>query len=284
MSARVAVFLALLSISGSSWAHATVRKIPAIAELSNLTYSLQTYATDHGGRTPASWAEFIGSGYFSRYPRTFVDPENRYFFVLLPDIQWDRNWKRLVLMAKEPGGEGNQQRGTDREEYLGRRVIYEAKEGGYFSTRVSEKNLRRLFSNEGLNLADYTFKAPDSPTRDPSIIERWMWRCRWWLAGGFLLGGLLWQGFRTEYPFRHLLFTLLVIGIAFPFWSQILSDGGDLSRLTQRVIFWIFPCSIAGIIGWMFCFRDEAGRRMIGIWCLVILGLLILGSRPLVLR
>ncbi len=134
--------------------------------------TLELYKKEHNS-LPDNWDSLIKSGFFLGAVRDdthkFLDIENRYFFTNISTV-FDGGivQERIILMAKQAGGEGDIRRKNDDgkiEQYPGRLLIVETIDGKIDSGHFSEKQLQAMFDKAGLKLADYTFTAPPLPNK-----------------------------------------------------------------------------------------------------------------------
>ena len=148
-------------------------KPPAVSALTNVRGSLKIYKSSHEGKLPKSWEDFISSGAISDEildnARRYCDLENRYFFVNSEPVFSENGAPaRIVIMAKQSGGEGNQlfeNEKKETEEVAGRWIIVETSDGDIQTRNYTESQLEGRFQRAGLSLIDYTFDGPPPPKR-----------------------------------------------------------------------------------------------------------------------
>jgi len=152
-------------------------KTPQSSSFYHVRYAVGIYKEKHSGNLPKSWKEFINSGILSgdilTNSRRFLDMESRYIFVDLKPIQIGNQIDRIIIMARQAGGEGDNEDAEDPERRRGRLLIVEASDGSIQTRKCSESMLKIWFEKAGLNLADFTSAAPPPikfipPTRDPN--------------------------------------------------------------------------------------------------------------------
>lgn len=148
-------------------ANATSFKTPQTVSVANVRALLEIYKTKHGGDFPKNWQEFIDSGILSGQvltnSRRFLDLENRYIFVELKPMRFGNKTERILIMARQPGGEGDNHDAEDPEKRKGRWLIVETSDGSIQTRKYSEGMLKLWFEKAGLNLADFTSAAPPPP-------------------------------------------------------------------------------------------------------------------------
>lgn len=162
------VFLPLILILASVLPlSATTRKSAAGSAVHNISWRLEAYKQVNG-RLPTSWQEFSQGEYFSgsikENARRLLDVENRYVFVDLKPIRIGPEIVRIFFMAKQPGDEGNNFTTSKIDLVEGRWVIFETEKGDVVARKYTEKALKLWFAKADLDLADYTFEAPRSPS------------------------------------------------------------------------------------------------------------------------
>ena len=159
-------------LSGQSL-FATSRKTPVDITFSGIARSIEIYQTSNSGKLPENFSELIEGGYVTKFlldnARKYCDIENRYIFVDLKPMQFGNRMERILLMARQAGGEGDNNEAEDPEKKKGRLLIVEASDGSIQTRQYSEVMLEFWFEKAGLKLADYTFDAPPPPeyTRAP---------------------------------------------------------------------------------------------------------------------
>lgn len=152
-------------------ANATSFKTPQTASFSHIRSLLEVYKTKHGNNLPTSWQDFINSGILSgdvlNNSRRFLDIENRYIFVELKPLQFGNRMERVLILARQAGGEGDDNDAEDPAKRPGRWLIVEASDGSIQTRNYSEVMLKYWFEKAGLNLADFTFASPPPPDFNP---------------------------------------------------------------------------------------------------------------------
>ena len=155
--------------------HATSLKSPQTVSFSNVRSLLGIYKTRHGNNLPNSWQDFIDSGVLSgdvlNNSRRFLDIENRYIFVDLKPMQFGNRTERVLIMARQAGGEGDNNEAEEPEKRKGRWLIVEASDGSIQTRKYSEVMLKYWFEKAGLSLADFTSAAPPTPEFNPPPKE-----------------------------------------------------------------------------------------------------------------
>lgn len=144
--------------------------------MSNLKHAIEVYKTEKKV-FPKDWESMESFGFKSTLAevREILDAENRYIFPNIEKIfkSPTSSGKRIVLMAKRSGKEGNVKIYEDdsaSRAIEGRFVIFERVDnGGIESGRISEEVLKSMFKSEGLNLADFTFEEP--PKAEPKAYH-----------------------------------------------------------------------------------------------------------------
>ena len=156
-------------------AHATSLKSPQTVSFSNVRSLLEIYKTKHGNNLPTSWQDFIDSGILTgealNNSRRFLDIENRYIFVDLKPIQFGNRTERVLIMARQAGGEGDNRDAEEAEKKTGRLLLVEASDGSIQTRKYSEVMLKLWFEKAGLSLADFTSASPPPPTFDPPFRD-----------------------------------------------------------------------------------------------------------------
>jgi hypothetical protein len=155
----------------SSWlllaAHATSLKSPQTVSFSNVRSLLEIYKAKHENSLPSNWQDFIDSGILSgdalNNSRRFLDIENRYIFVDVKPIQFGNRTERVLIMARQAGGEGDNNNAEEPEKRKGRWLIVEASDGSIQTRKYPEVMLKSYFEKAGLSLADFTSAAPPPP-------------------------------------------------------------------------------------------------------------------------
>lgn len=155
-------------------ANARSVKSPQTVSFSNITSMLEIYKNQHGNNLPTSWREFIDSGFLSGgvldNARQFLDIENRYIFVDLKQMRFGHRTERVVIMARQAGGEGDNNNAEEPEKRKGRWLIVETSDGSIQTRKFPEVMLKLWFEEAGLNLADFTSASPPPPTIKPPFI------------------------------------------------------------------------------------------------------------------
>lgn len=169
------VYLFIFSFWLSLVAAATSLKSPQTALLSNIRVLLEIYKSKHSDNLPENWREFVGSGIFTDQilndSRRLLDIENRYIFVDLKPMQFGNQNERVLIMARQAGGEGNSNDAEDPEQRKGRWLFVEASDGSIQTRKYSEVMLKFWFEKAGLSLADFTSAAPPPPEFIPPPKE-----------------------------------------------------------------------------------------------------------------
>lgn len=203
MKTLLALTLMLTSVIPLS---ATTRKSAAGSAVHNISWRLEHYKQVNG-RLPTSWQEFAQGEYFSgvikQDAQRLLDVENRYAFVDLKPIRIGPEIVRIFFMAKQPGDEGNNFTTSNIDLVEGRWVIFENEKGEIVARKYTEKALKLWFAKARLNLADYTFDAPRSPSYNLGKEIGSYFRVRPWLKVScfmvLLTGGVfLWRKFRSH--------------------------------------------------------------------------------------
>lgn len=152
-------------------ADATSQKTPQTVLISNIRGLLELYKENHDNNLPKNWPEFIDSGVFTDQllndARRILDIENRYAFVDMKPIELSSGMVRIIIMAKQPGAEGDRVDTRELEKKKGRWLIMEASDGSIQIGKVPEVMLDYWFKKAGLDLANYTFPAPPLPVFPP---------------------------------------------------------------------------------------------------------------------
>lgn len=190
----------LLPVSAKSEATAEMIAIYDVA------FVMDLFRSDHG-RLPTRWEELVDGGYLSgvigEKAQRLLDIKNRYAFVDMPPLRIGPESVQIFLMAKQPGGEGDNFEALELDKVKGRWVFTADDHGRVGHRRFTEKTLRIWFSKAGLDLADYTFDAPRSPSYRTSKEIAVYFRLRPWLKYsclGVVLGGglFLWWEIRVR--------------------------------------------------------------------------------------
>lgn len=152
-------------------AHATSLKSPQTISFSNVRSLLEIYKTKHGNNLPSNWQDFIDSGILTgevlNNSRRFLDIENRYVFVVVKPMLFGNRTERVLIIARQAGGEGDDDDAEDPEKRKGRWLIVEASDGSIQTRKYSEVMLKFWFEKAGLDLADFTFASPPPPDFNP---------------------------------------------------------------------------------------------------------------------
>jgi hypothetical protein len=147
--------------------HATSLKSPQTVSFLNVRSLLEIYRTKHANSLPTSWQDFIDSGILTGgvldNSRRFLDIENRYIFVDLKPMQFGNRTERVLIMARQAGGEGDNKEAEDPEKRNGRWLIVEASDGTIQTRKYPEFMLKYWFEKASLSLADFTSAAPPPP-------------------------------------------------------------------------------------------------------------------------
>lgn len=167
MNIRQSSFVILLLLSSLQSALPSVRGTPQTATFSNVRSLLEIYKTKHGNNLPTGWQDFIDSGILSgdvlNNSRRFLDIENRYIFVDLKPMQFGNRTERVLIMARQAGGEGDNDNAEEPEKRKGRWLIVEASDGSIQTRKYPEVMLRSWFEKAGLSLSDFTSASPPPP-------------------------------------------------------------------------------------------------------------------------
>jgi hypothetical protein len=160
------IIILLLFFSTRS-AFSSVRGTPQSAAFGSIKFILEIYKDKNHGDLPKSWDTLIESGIFSGQvltdSRRYLDVENRYIFVDLKPMQFGNHTERVLIMARQAGGEGDNNDAEDPEKIKGRLLIVEASDGSIQTRKYSEVMLQHWFEKAGLSLAEFTSDAPPSP-------------------------------------------------------------------------------------------------------------------------
>ena len=140
---------------------------------SNMRLVVDAYGKKYQ-KMPENWDSLIESKFLAgemlENARKYMDVENRYFFPNLPTI-FDNgiSRERIIIMAKQPGGEGDDTDSFDGKAIMnvsGRFLVVERTDGKIDSGRFPEKLLQIMFEKAGLNLKDHTFASAPQPKRE----------------------------------------------------------------------------------------------------------------------
>ena len=140
---------------------------------SNMRLVVDAYGRKYH-KMPENWNSLIESKFLAgemlENARKYLDVENRYFFPNLPTI-FDNgiSRERIIIMAKQSGGEGDDTDSFDGKTMMnvpGRFLVVERTDGKIDSGRFPEKLLQIMFEKAGLNLKDYTFAVAPQPKRE----------------------------------------------------------------------------------------------------------------------
>jgi hypothetical protein len=173
------IFISVLSFLLSFTALARSFKSPQTVSFANTRSLLEIYKSTHGDHLPKNWQEFIDSGIFSgdalNNSRRFLDIENRYIFVDLKPMQFGNRTERVLIMARQAGGEGDNNNAEEPEKRKGRWLIVETSDGSIQTRKYPEVLLKLWFEKAGLSLADFTSASPpppevEAPPREPNSV------------------------------------------------------------------------------------------------------------------
>ncbi len=149
------------------FASARSYKSPQTTSFYHIKLLLEIYKTKQGNNLPTSWQDFIDSGILTgevlNNSRRFLDIENRYIFVDLKPMQFGNRTERVLIMARQAGGEGDNNNAEEPEKRKGRWLIVEASDGSIQTRKYPEAMLKSWFEKAGLSLADFTSASPPPP-------------------------------------------------------------------------------------------------------------------------